>query len=100
MIEMIDCETLENQIMDNAILNMQQRMEQLIKENEALKKGQYMLSDVFCSVNDRGGVSVNGIGKYPIQLFPEQMIKFLDKKDMILKFIEDNKSILSWKTGN
>jgi hypothetical protein len=84
---------------ETALDVLKKQMEKLMEENRELKQRQYVPPEVYCTVNERGGVSVNGLGKYPVQLFPEQMQRMLSKKDMILKFIEDNKDDLSWKNG-
>lgn len=82
----------------NVLLEMQKQMDAIMKENEELKKQvrPYVPPPVECEVNDHGGVSVIGIGKYPVKLFPEQMLRLMEKKDMILEFIEDNREDLSW----
>jgi hypothetical protein len=84
---------------ENQLLAMQQKMEQLIRENEELKKRQYVPPVIACTVTDRGAVSVTGLGKYPVQLFAEQFQRLLSKKEMILQFIEDNQNDLSWRNN-
>jgi hypothetical protein len=37
-----------------------------------------------------------GIGKYPLHLFPEQVLRLLDKKNDLQQFIEENTQNLSW----
>jgi hypothetical protein len=81
----------------NNEIELMRQMAKLIKENEILKQHQYVPPDLYCTINERGGVSVNGLGKYPVQLFPEQMQRLLSNKQMILEFIEENKADLSWK---
>jgi hypothetical protein len=85
----------------NVLLEMQKQMDAIMKENEELKKQvrPYIPSEVECEINDHCGVSVIGIGKYPVKLFPEQMLRLMDKKDMILKFIDDNTDDLAWKNN-
>jgi hypothetical protein len=84
---------------ENTFSDLQAKMEELMEENRQLKQRQYVPPELFCTINERGGVSVNGLGKYPVQLFPEQMQRLLAKKEMILKFIDENKADLSWKNG-
>ena len=81
----------------NPLLEMQEKMEQLMRENEELKKKQYVPNDLTFKVNDRGAVAVHGLGKYPVQLFAEQFYRLLDKQDALKKFIEENKEELSWR---
>jgi len=48
-------------------------------------------------VSEKGGVSVYGLGRFPVTLYQEQWRKLLDMKDEIVKFIEDNQGSLSTK---
>ena len=68
-----------------------------MRENEELKKTQHVSNEVHFKVNERGGVAIHGLGKYPTNLFAEQLFRLLDKTDDLRKFIEDNKEELSWK---
>jgi len=45
-------------------------------------------------VGDKGGVSVYGLGRFPVTLYYEQWIKLLDAKEDLLAFLEANKSRL------
>lgn len=83
----------------NVLLEMQKQMDAIMKENKELKKQvrPYVQPEVECEVNDHGGVSVFGIGKFPVKLFPEQMLRLLEKKDVIIEFINDNTEDLAWK---
>lgn len=75
---------------DAQIATLQERIDQLLKENESLKNG------INFKINDRGGICILGIGKSALHLFPEQVLRLLDKKDDLIKFIEDNTDNLSW----
>ena len=76
---------------------MQEKLDKLMKENEELKKRQHCPDDVYFKVNERGGVAIHGLGKYPTNLFAEQLFRLLDKIDDLHEFIEDNKEELSWR---
>ena len=45
-------------------------------------------------VGDKGGVSVYGLGRFPVTLYYEQWIKLLEAKDDLEAFLEANKSRL------
>ena len=48
-------------------------------------------------VGEKGGVSVYGLGRFPVTLYYEQWIRLLDSSDSLRKFLEDNKSGLKLK---
>jgi hypothetical protein len=64
---------------------MKAELERLRKENEALKKG--ASSRVSLKVSEKGGVSVYGLGRFPVTLYKEQWVKLLDMADEIRSFI-------------
>jgi hypothetical protein len=45
-------------------------------------------------VGDKGGVSVYGLGRFPVTLYYEQWIKLLDATKELRAFLEANKSRL------
>ena len=45
-------------------------------------------------VGDKGGVSVYGLGRFPVTLYYEQWIKLLDAKEDLVAFLEANRSRL------
>jgi hypothetical protein len=45
-------------------------------------------------VGDKGGVSVYGLGRFPVTLYYEQWIKLLDAREDLLAFLDANKSRL------
>jgi hypothetical protein len=48
-------------------------------------------------VSDRGGVSVYGLGRFPVTLYYEQWGKLLDKTQGLREFLEANKDKLKLK---
>jgi hypothetical protein len=48
-------------------------------------------------VSEKGGVSVYGLGRFPVTLYYEQWIRLLDSVDPLRAFIEENKSRLKMK---
>jgi len=75
--------------------DLKAELERLRRENEALKKG--ASKGVSLKVSEKGGVSVYGLGRFPITLYQEQWLKLLDMSDEIRAFIDANKSALKKK---
>jgi hypothetical protein len=50
-------------------------------------------------VSEKGGVSVYGLGRFPVTLYYEQWIRLLDQADQIREFLEENKSGLKMKNA-
>ncbi len=48
-------------------------------------------------VGEKGGVSVYGLGRFPVTLYYEQWIRLLDAADGLRAFLEENKSQLKLK---
>lgn len=48
-------------------------------------------------VGEKGGVSVYGLGRFPVTLYYEQWIRLLDAGDRLRQFLEDNKAKLKLK---
>ena len=73
-------------------------LERLKSENEALKAqakakpGQFSMK-----VSEKGGVSIYGLGRFPVTLYQEQWAKLLERADDIREFIRLNASQLKKK---
>ena len=48
-------------------------------------------------VSEKGGVSVYGLGRFPVTLYYEQWTRLLGASEDLKKFLEDNKSRLKLK---
>ena len=48
-------------------------------------------------VSEKGAVSVNGLGRFPVTLYYEQWIRLLDSADSLRAFVEENKGKLKLK---
>jgi len=48
-------------------------------------------------VSEKGGVSVYGLGRFPVTLYYEQWVRLLDAGEDLLAFLEANKSQLKLK---
>lgn len=75
--------------------DLRAELERLRKENEALKQG--ATRGVSLKVSEKGGVSVYGLGRFPITLYKEQWAKLLDMSDQIRAFIAENDARLKTK---
>ena len=75
--------------------SIHQELERLKAENEALKKKRN--TAVSMKVSEKGGVSVYGLGRFPVTLYQEQWVKLLALADEIRTFIEENKATLKVK---
>ncbi len=70
-------------------------LDRLRAENERLKAGGGRTSTL--KVSEKGGVSVYGLGRFPVTLYKEQWLKLLDMADEIRAFIKANDSVLKTK---
>jgi hypothetical protein len=74
---------------------LQAELEKLKAENAALKaRGS---KGVSMKVSEKGGVSVYGLGRFPVTLYQEQWKKLLDMADDIRAFIQENEARLKKK---
>ena len=74
---------------------MEEELERLRAENEALKKRSE--KGLSLKVSQKGGVSVYGLGRFPVTLYMEQWEKLLDISDEIRAFIQENEPQLKTK---
>jgi hypothetical protein len=76
--------------------DMKAELERLRQENERLKNRQ--TRGVSLKVSEKGGVSVYGLGRFPVTLYKEQWTRLLDMADDIRAFIRENDSKLKAKS--
>ena len=74
---------------------MKAELERLRNENAFLKKG--AATGITMKVSEKGGLSVYGMGRFPITLYKEQWLKLLDMSDAIRSFIAANDAALKTK---
>jgi len=74
----------------------QAELERLRAENERLKRG--ASRGVTLKVSEKGGLSVYGLGRFPVTLYKEQWLKLLDLADELRTFIRENDAMLKSKS--
>ena len=75
--------------------DLKAELERLKAENEQLKTQRSRA--VSLKVSEKGGVSVYGLGRFPVTLYKEQWAKLLDMAEEIRAFIKENDSKLKAK---
>jgi len=68
------------------------RIAELEKQSGARPKGTMEFR-----VGEKGGVSVYGLGRFPVTLYYEQWVRLLDAAGDLRNFLEENKSRLKLK---
>jgi alkanesulfonate monooxygenase SsuD/methylene tetrahydromethanopterin reductase-like flavin-dependent oxidoreductase (luciferase family) len=74
----------------------QAELERLRKENERLRRT--ASRGVTLKVSEKGGLSVYGLGRFPVTLYKEQWLKLLDMADELRAFIAENAGALKSKS--
>ena len=75
--------------------DLKNELQRLRAENAALKKG--AATGITMKVSEKGGLSVYGMGRFPVTLYKEQWLKLLGIAEELKKFIADNDSRLKTK---
>jgi hypothetical protein len=75
--------------------DLRAELDRLKAENERLKN--QGSRGVSLKVSEKGGVSVYGLGRFPVTLYKEQWTKLLAMADEIRAFIKENDSRLKTK---
>lgn len=75
--------------------DLRAELERLRAENQALK--QTSAKGISMKVSEKGGLSVYGLGRFPITLYKEQWSRLLDMSDDIRAFIKANDAQLKTK---
>lgn len=68
------------------------RIAELEKQVGGRKRG-----EINFRVSEKGGVSVYGLGRFPVTLYYEQWVRLLDSADSLRAFLEQNKDKLKLK---
>jgi hypothetical protein len=75
--------------------DLKEELERLRSENERLKAR--TTRGVSLKVSEKGGVSVYGLGRFPVTLYKEQWSRLLDMADDIRAFLKENDAKLKAK---
>jgi hypothetical protein len=76
--------------------DLKAELERLKAENEALKAKTTRVTSI--RVSEKGGVSVYGLGRFPVTLYKEQWLKLLDLAEELKGFIAENEGKLKTKS--
>ena len=71
------------------------RLAQLEKQVDAKKRS----GNLEFRVSEKGGVSVYGLGRFPVTLYYEQWIRLLERAADLKAFLAENKDKLKLKEG-
>ena len=74
---------------------LEQKLARLEAENQALKGRRS--GNLSLKVSEKGGLSVYGLGRFPVTLYKEQWLKLLGFAGEIESFIKENESQLKTK---
>ena len=65
---------------------------QELEKTQARKRGSLEFK-----VSEKGGMSVYGLGRFPVTLYYEQWVRLLDQVEQIREFLEANKAGMKMK---
>jgi len=68
------------------------KLAELEKQVQGRKRG-----TIDFKVSEKGGMSVYGLGRFPVTLYYEQWMRLLDHAEQIREFLDANKSRLKLK---
>lgn len=75
--------------------DLKAELDRLRAENERLKNRDRKTTSL--KISEKGGVSLYGLGRFPVTLYKEQWTKVLDMADEIRAFIKENEEKLKTK---
>jgi hypothetical protein len=77
----------------------EQKLARLEAENKTLREQmeQRRPGQLRLKVSEKGGVSVYGLGRFPVTLYKEQWIRLLDHAEEIKSFLKENDALLKAK---
>ena len=74
---------------------LKNELERLRKENAALKKS--AATGITMKISEKGGLSIYGMGRFPVTLYKEQWLTLMDMSTEIRAFIAANDGQLKSK---
>ena len=75
--------------------DLKNELERLRKENAALKKS--AATGITMKISEKGGLSIYGMGRFPVTLYKEQWLTLMDMSAEIRAFIAANDTQLKSK---
>ena len=77
----------------------EQKLARLEAENRALKEQveQRRSGQLRLKISEKGGLSVYGLGRFPVTLYKEQWIRLLEQTEEIKEFLKENDQQLKVK---
>jgi hypothetical protein len=77
----------------------EQKLARLEAENRALKEQveQRRTGQLRLKISEKGGLSVYGLGRFPVTLYKEQWIRLLEQTEEIKEFLKENDQQLKVK---
>ncbi len=76
----------------------EQKLARLEAENQALREQVDQRKQLRLKVSEKGGLSLYGLGRFPVTLYKEQWQRLLDYADEIRNFLKENDGQLKAKT--
>ena len=86
-----------NTATEESALMTEPSYEELKAKLAELESKQQRTGTMSFKVSDKGGVSVYGLGRFPVTLYYEQWVRLLEKSQDLREFLEENKSKLKLK---
>ena len=83
---------MEGEVTEPTYEELKARLAELEKQQGTRRTGSLEFR-----VGEKGGVSVYGLGRFPVTLYYEQWIRLLDSADKLREFLEENKAKLKLK---
>lgn len=75
----------------------EQKLARLEAENQALREQVDQRGKLRLKVSEKGGLSIYGLGRFPVTLYKEQWQRLLDYTDEIRQFLKENDGQLKAK---
>ena len=83
-----ELERLQEKVIPGNDDEMKRELERLRAENETLK--QTKSDNISFKVGQKGGMSMYGLGRFPVTLYKSQWLILLDATDKIKEFLKDH----------
>ncbi len=78
-------------------MDAQEELEALRAKVAKLEAAQKKQKDITMKVSEKGGLSVYGLGRFPVTLYKEQWVRLLDHSDAIREFLDEHDEELKAK---